>query len=284
MKPSLRHRRWDEWAFLALALATVLLAFAVLVALVTDLLVAGGDRLSWQFLTSYPSRIAARAGVYAALVGSVLLVLLTALLALPLGVGTALYLEEYAPRNRLTRLIELNIANLAGVPSIIFGILGLQLFVRTFGLGRSLLAGALTMALLIVPVIVIAAREAIRSVPASLREASLALGATRWQTIRRQVLPLALPGIMTGSILALSRAIGETAPLITMGALTYVAFVPDGLMSPFAALPIQAFNWLSRPQPAFHENAAAAILVLLTILLALNLVAVLLRDRLQRRM
>ncbi|MDO8303951.1 MAG: phosphate ABC transporter permease PstA, partial [Sedimentisphaerales bacterium] len=195
----------------------------------------------------------------------------------------AIYLEEYAPKNRLTNLLEINIANLAGTPSIIYGLLGLELFVRMMLLERSLIAGAMTMALLILPVIIIAARESIRRVPYTIREASYALGATKWQTIRDNVLPIAFPGVLTGVILGVSRAIGETAPLITLGALTYVAFLPDGLKSPFTALPIQIFNWVSRPQKGFHVNAAAAIVVLLVVTLMLNALALYLRDYLQKR-
>jgi phosphate transport system permease protein len=198
-------------------------------------------------------------------------------------VGAAVYLEEYAPQNRVTRIIELNLVNLAGVPSILFGILGLQVFVRTLDMGRSLLAGALTMSLLILPVIVIASREALRNVPRNLRDASLALGATKLQTIRSHVLPVAFPNILTGCILAFSRALGETALLITMGALTYVAFIPDGLFSPFTVLPIQTFNWISRPQTAFHANAAGGIVVLLVVLLIFNGAAIFLRNRIQQK-
>jgi len=198
-------------------------------------------------------------------------------------VAAALYLEEYGGRSRVARLIEINISNLAAVPSIIYGLLGLGLFVRTLQLGRSLLAGAATLALLALPVVILSTREALRAVPKSLREGSYALGATKWQTIWHQVLPVALPGILTGLILSLSRAIGETAPLITIGALTYVPFVPDSLQSPFTALPIQIFNWVSRPQVEFAANAAAGIIVLLVVLLAMNATAIWLRDRFQRR-
>jgi phosphate transport system permease protein len=215
---------------------------------------------------------------------------LTALLAFPIGVGAAIYLEEYGRRSRLERLIEVNIANLAGVPSIIYGLLGLELFVRLLKPvtgGRSLLAGAMTMALLVMPIVIIAAREALRAVPDSFRQGAYALGATRWQVVRGIVVPAALPGILTGTILALSRAVGESAPLITIGALTYVAFVPElsprALHSPFTVLPIQIFNWVSRPQHGFHVNAAAAIVVLLAVLLTMNAAAVLLRNRYQRR-
>ncbi|MCS6862744.1 MAG: phosphate ABC transporter permease PstA, partial [Abditibacteriales bacterium] len=246
------RRRRAELIFQGIALVAVTLALLVLATLLLDVLIDALPRLNKQFVTSFPSRRPMQAGALSAIVGSFYLMILTGVLAIPLGIGAAIYLEEYAPVNRLTRFIELNIANLAGVPSIIYGLLGLQLFVRWLRFDRSLLAGAATMALLILPVIIIAAREALRTVPMSIREASLALGATRWQTIRRQVLPLALPGILTGVILALSRAIGETAPLITIGALTYIAFLPDSLMSPFTVLPIQAFNWISRPQTEFH--------------------------------
>jgi phosphate transport system permease protein len=234
-------------------------------------------------MSSYPSRRAEDAGIFAALVGSLYVILLTAAIAVPLGVAAAIHLEEYAARGRVSRLIEINIANLAGVPSIIYGLLGLGLFVRWLGMGRSVLAGSATLALLVLPVIILATREALRAVPPSLREGSYALGATKWQTIWHQVLPAAFPSILTGLILALSRAIGETAPLITIGALTYVPFAPNSIWSPFTVLPIQIFNWVSRPQAAFAENAAAGILVLLVLLLVLNATAIALRDRLQRR-
>jgi phosphate transport system permease protein len=279
----LAKRHVAETGFRIAAAAALLVALGSLAALFLDALVDGAGRLSWQFLTSFPSRRPDEAGILAALVGSVALILLTAAFALPIGVGAAVYLEEYAGKTWWSRIIEVNIANLAGVPSIVYGLLGLELFVRALKLERSLLAGALTMALLVMPIIIIASREALRTVPNSIREASCALGATRWQTIWYQVLPMAFPGILTGSILAFSRAIGEAAPLITIGALTYVAFLPDGLLSPFTALPIQIFNWVSRPQPGFHVNAAAAILVLLAVLLLLNASAVYLRHKYQKR-
>ena len=281
--PLLSHRRM-EGLFKLLGMVCMTFAVLVLAALIIDTVLNAADRLNFDFLTSFPSRRPEKAGIAAALVGSFYLILLTAVISLPLGVGAAVYLEEYAKDSRLSRLIEINIANLAGIPSIIYGILGLQIFVRTLGFGRSLLAGALTMALLILPILILASRESIRRVPRSIREAAFALGATKWQVVKDHVLPLAIPGIMTGSILAFSRAIGETAPLITLGALTYVAFVPDGLMSPFSALPIQAFNWISRPQRGFHENAAAAICILLAILLMFNLAAVWVRGKYERRM
>lgn len=264
-------------------LLVLALALAALGALLVDVLADGAGRLSWSFLTSYPSRRSEQAGILPALVGSVYVITLTALMAVPVGIAAAVYLEEYGTRSRLARIVEINIANLAGVPSIIYGLLGLGLFVRMMGMGRSVLAGAATLALLVLPVVILSTREALRAVPKSLREGSYALGATRWQTIWHQVLPSALPGILTGLILALSRAIGETAPLITIGALTYVPFLPDGVWSPFTVLPIQIFNWVSRPQAGFLENAAAAILVLLGLLIAMNATAIVIRDRLQRQ-
>lgn len=258
-------------------------AVLVLLSLLGSVLIDALPRLTPAFFTSYPSRFAEKAGILSPLVGTLLLMLLTAAVSFPLGVGAALYLEEYARRGRLTRLIELNVASLAGVPSIIYGLLGLEILVRWFGLGRSLISGALTLALLVMPIIILSAQEAIRRVPQSLREGAYALGATRWEVVRDHVLPVSMPGILTGCILAFSRAIGETAPLVTMGALTYVAFLPDSLSSPFSALPIQAFNWLSRPQSAFHSNAAAAIVVLLALLLSLNALAIALRLRYERR-
>jgi len=264
-------------------LGVMLLALAALAALLYDIAHDGLGRISWQFITSYPSRNAEDAGILAALVGSIYVVGLTAAIAVPLGVGAAIHLEEYGGRGRLSGLIEVNIANLAGVPSIIYGLLGLGLFVRLMQMERSVLAGGCTLALLALPVIIISTREALRAVPKSLREASYALGATKWQTILYQVLPAAFPGILTGLILALSRTIGETAPLITIGALTYVPFLPTDIWSPFTVLPIQIFNWVSRPQADFAENAAAGIVVLLALLLAMNAVAIVLRDRFQKR-
>jgi len=285
-----RRVRRNEKLFEWVSLAATLLGLVVLAALLFDVLRDGLPRLDWQFLTSYPSRKPEDAGIYAALVGSIWLLVLTALIAFPIGVATSIYLEEYAEPGRLPDLVEVNIANLAGVPSIIYGLLGLELFVRVFypitG-GRSVLAGALTMALLIMPIVIIAAREALKAVPTSLRLGGYALGATRWQVIRTLVLPSAMPGILTGTILALARAVGETAPLITMGALTYVAFVPElgleGLRSQFTVSPIQIFNWVSRPQAGFHMNAAAGIVVLLMLMLLMNAAAILLRTRYQKR-
>jgi phosphate transport system permease protein len=278
-----RSLRIGDRLLASFGLLVMLLALASLAALLYNVLHDGVSRLSWSFLTSYPSRRPEQAGILAALGGSVFVMLVTSAIAVPLGVGAAIYLEEYGGRGRLARIVETNISNLAGVPSIIYGLLGLGLFVRAMEMGRSVLAGASTLALLVLPVVIISTREALRAVPKSLREGSYALGATRWQTIQRQVLPAAFPGILTGLILALSRAMGETAPLITIGALTYVPFLPNDIWSPFTVLPIQIFNWVSRPQAAFAENAAAGIIVLLALLLLMNAVAIVLRDRFQRR-
>lgn len=279
---SLARRHAGDKLLALFGLLATLLALVTLGALLYDVLHDGAARLSWQFLTSYPSRRAAEAGIFAALAGTFYVILLTAVLAIPFGVAAAVYLEEYGARGRFSRLIEVNIANLAGVPSIIYGLLGLGLFVRVMGMGPSVLAGASTLALLALPVVILSTREALRAVPPSLREGSYALGATKWQTVWHQVLPAAFPSILTGLILALSRAIGETAPLITIGALTYVPFTPDSIWSPFTVLPIQIYNWVSRPQAAFAENAAAGIVVLLGMLLVMNAAAIVLRDRLQK--
>lgn len=271
-------------------------AFGILVVLVlfTDVFLDGVSRLTFDFFTSFPSRKPEAAGILSAWVGTTWIMAVTAFIALPLGIGSAIYLEEYAPKNRLTAFIEISIANLAGVPSVIFGLLGLGLFVRWFNLDRSVLAGGLTLAILVLPVIILSTREALRAIPFSIREASYAVGATKWQTVYFQVLPAALGNIMTGVILAMSRAVGETAPLITIGALTYIAFLPQppvtfsggfpfthfslqGLFDPFTALPIQIFNWVSRPQKGFSVNASAGIIVLLGITMAMNSIAIILR-------
>ncbi len=263
--------------FLLCALLTLGIVLAVLAMLLGGILLDGLPAFDWQFLTSFPSRKPDEAGILSSLAGSFYLIILTAVAAVPLGVGAAIYLEQYAEKSRLNSLMEINIGTLAGVPSIIYGLLGLGLFVRTLALGRSLLAGSLTLSILVLPIIIITAREAVRTVPASLQDGAFALGATRWQVIKTVVLPLSLPGILTGVILSLSRAIGETAPLVTIGALTYIAFLPSGPMSPFTALPIQIFNWISRPQSGFHSNAAAGIIALLVITLLLNGAAIVLR-------
>ncbi|HZL92165.1 MAG TPA: phosphate ABC transporter permease PstA, partial [Vicinamibacterales bacterium] len=271
-------------AFEALALAVLCVALGALAVLIADVWIDGASRLSWEFLSSFPSRHPEEAGIRHALAGSIFVIALTGALAVPIGVAAAIYLEEYGTRSFTARIIEINITNLAAVPSIIYGLLGLGLFVRATGMGRSVMAGASTLALLVLPVVILSTREALRAVPKSIREGSYALGATKWQTIWHQVLPVALPGMLTGTILALSRAIGETAPLITIGALTFVAFAPDGIWSPFTVLPIQIFNWVSRPQLEFRTNAAAAILVLLALLLTMNGAAIWLRDRYQKRL
>jgi phosphate transport system permease protein len=283
---AVRRRRREvlmEWLFLASAWFALLLTISVLLAILGKLFADGLTRINWQFLTSFPSRRPEEAGIFSAWVGTLYVMFLTAAIALPLGIGAAIYLEEFASRNWFTRLVELNINNLAGIPAIIYGLLGLQVFVRWFRMGESVLAGACTLAIMSLPVIIVASREALRAVPVSIREAALALGATRWQTVRDHVLPLAIPGILTGTILALSRAIGEAAPLVTIGALTFVAFLPKSPLDPFTVLPIQAYNWVSRPQPEFHRNAAAALIVLLALLLLMNSIAIYLRNRYQQR-
>lgn len=272
-----------ERAFAGVCLVAAILPVVLLCVLLADVVATGIGRIDLDFLGGLPSRHPERAGILTSAVGSLYLVGLTGIIALPIGVAAAIYLEEYGVRGRVAALVETNIANLAGVPSIIYGLLGLEVFVRALHLGRSLLAGSLTLAMLVLPIVIMSAREALRAVPAALREGGLALGATPWQVVRRIVLPAALPGVLTGSILAVSRAIGEAAPLVVLGALTYVDFLPDGVMSPFSALPIQIFNWTSRPQPGFAVDAAAAIIVLLAILLCLNAAAMLVRDRLMRR-
>ena len=275
----LRQRQAKATFFKYFCIAVTASAVLILGILLYQIISDGYRWVDWQFMTSYPSRFPEKAGILSAFVGTLWLVSLTALLAIPTGVLAAIYLEEYAPKNRWTQFIEVNIANLAGVPSIVFGILGLALFVRFMGLNRSVIAGAMTMSLLILPVIIIPAKEAIRAIPNSLRQAAFALGATRWQVVSAHVLPAAMPGILTGIILALSRAIGETAPLIMIGALTYVAFLPESPMDEFTALPIQIFNWTARPQETFHELAAGGIIVLLGVLLVMNALAVYIRYR-----
>ena len=277
-----RRRRTLGFAFHFVCAVAAMVGVLTLVVLLGQVLQDGLGQLDRSFLTSFASRIPERAGIKAALVGSLWMLGLTAVIAFPLSVGAAIYLEEYAPKNWITTTIQTNIANLAGVPSIVYGILGLALFVRALGLGRSLLSGALTLSLLILPVIILASQEAIRAVPDSIRQAAYGLGATRWQAVRLQVLPMALPGILTGTILALSRAVGETAPLIMIGALSFVAFTPKGPLDQFTVLPLQIFNWVSRPQEEFRQLAAGAILVLLAMLLLMNGVAIFLRNRYQR--
>ena len=299
MNKRILNKRLDG-LFKVLGILTTVFGVLVLLVLFIDVFLDGASRLSLDFLTSFPSRKPEAAGILSAWVGTLWIMAVTAFIAIPLGIGSAVYLEEYAPKNRLTALIEISIANLAGVPSVIFGLLGLGLFVRWFNLDRSVLAGGLTLAILVLPVIILSTREALRAIPFSIREASYAVGATKWQTVYLQVLPAALGNIMTGVILAMSRAVGETAPLITIGALTYIAFLPQapvslsggfpfihfslqGLLDPFTALPIQIFNWVSRPQKGFSVNASAGIIVLLGITLAMNSIAVILRYRQRKK-
>ena len=274
-------------AFAVATFACTLVGVLALAVLLYQVLDSGLVRLDAAFLTDLPSRFADRSGFKVGIVGSIWVIGLTGVICIPIGIGAAIYLELYAPNNWLTKLIQLNIANLAGVPSIIYGILGLALFVRFADLGRSVAAGALTMALLVLPIVIIASQEALRAVPTSLRDGALALGATRWQTIRGQILPVAVPGMMTGVILALSRAMGETAPLIMIGAFQYVPFTPGfgihSLSSQFTVMPVQIYSWASRPQEAFQATAAAGIIVLLIILLTLNSVAIVIRNRYQRK-
>ena len=289
-----RHKRWDA-AFAVFGLLCLMIGVLTFVSLFTEMAVNGAARLDWDFFTNYPSRRASQAGILSAWVGSTLVMLVTAVVAVPLGVASAVYLEEYAPKNWMTDIIEINITNLAGVPSIVYGLLALGLFVYQFGLGQSILSAGLTLALLILPVVIVATREAMRSIPRHIREGAYALGATQWQTVRDHLLPYSSPGILTGVIIGMARAIGETAPIITIGALTFIAFLPpspvsfdppylsfEWLMSPFTVMPIQMFNWTSRPEAAFQANAAAAGFVLVFMTLAMNGLAIWLRYRLRK--
>ena len=277
------RRKWMGRAFHGLCLLSVCIALGMLAVLLIYLLQQGVTGIDWSFLTSFPSRHPDKAGIKPAMLGSIYVVLVAGVVSFTLGVATALFLEEYATRSKFAKIAKINIANLAGVPSIVYGILGLQIFVHSMHLGNSVLAGGFTLALLVLPIVIVAASEAVRAVPPSLREGSYALGATRWQVIWHMVIPQAFPGILTGVILAVSRAIGETAPLIAMGALAFVPFTPDSPLSRFTVLPIQIFNWTSRPQEGFRETAAAGIIVLLVILLVMNAGAVILRNRFQNK-
>jgi phosphate transport system permease protein len=278
-----RRRARMSQAFAVLCLSATAICVLALVILLLEVFWQGLPWLTWSFLTNYPSRFPDQAGIKPALISSLWLIILTALISVPIGVGCAVYLEEYARASRWRKLVQLNIANLAGVPSIVYGILGLGLFVRALALNRSILAGALTMTLVILPIVILAAQESLRSVPDSIRRASYALGATRWQTVWHQVLPAALPGIMTGVILAVSRALGEAAPLVAIGAATYMTFVPLSPTDEFSALPMQIYDWAKRPQAEFHHVAAAGIIVLLTVLILMNATAVYLRYRYGKR-
>jgi len=293
----IRRARRVDLAFAGVGLLVMVIAMAMLMALIVDLLIDGLPRLSWDFFTNFPSRRPERAGILSAWVGTTLVMLVTAALSVPLGVAAGLYLEEYAAKNWITDLIEINVTNLAGVPSIIYGLLALGLFVYGLGLGATILVAGMVLALLTLPVVIVATREAIRSIPQEMREGAYALGADQWQTVRMYILPAATPGILTGTIIGLARAIGETAPVITIGALTFIAFLPpapiqpefpfvnfDWLHSPFTVMPIQMFNWISRPQPAFHVNAAAAGVVLLAMTLLMNGLAIYIRYRIRKGM
>ncbi|MBD8046151.1 MAG: phosphate ABC transporter permease PstA [Clostridium argentinense] len=258
-------------------LTCTLIALITLIMLMSSIMKSGIKYLNIDFLTSFPSRFASRAGILPALVGSIYLIFLTALISFPIGIGTAIYLEEYMKKSKLKEFLELNISNLAGVPSIVYGMLGLGVFAVT--LGRGVLTGALTLSLLILPTIIITTEEALRNVPIAIKEGSYALGVSKWQSITGVILPYAMPNILTGSILSISRALGESAPLIMVGALSYVAFLPEGITSSYTALPIQIYNWTSRPQAEFQDLAAAGIIVLLVILLTANSIAILLRNK-----
>lgn len=280
---TLNRRKVKNALFSLLALAAIFISMVTLAGLLIDLVGRGGSSLDTQFLTSSPSRIPAKAGILPALVGTLWVTLLVALITLPIGIGAAIYLEEYAGRGRIARLLKINISNLAGVPSIVYGIFGLAIFVRGLDLGRTVFAASLTLSLLILPVVIISSAEALKAVPPSQREAAYALGATRWQVIRRALIPAAAPGILTGIVLAVARAVGETAPLILIGAVTFVTFVPTNpFEDKYTVLPIQIFNWANRPQEAFLEISAAAILVLIALMLILNGAAIYLRARLSR--
>lgn len=280
---SLHTNRLVDKAFKYVGIFATLFGLIMLAIFIFNILGDGLARIDWDFLTNLPSRRASKAGILTAWAGTAWIMVLTAIIAIPLGVSAGIYLQEYGKKNRLASIVEINISNLAGVPSIIYGLLGLEIFVRMLNMGASLLAGACTLSLLILPVIIVATREAIKAVPNSLREASYGMGATKWQTIWFQILPAASGGIITGVILALSRAVGETAPLIVIGALAYVPFVPSTPMDEFTVLPMQIFNWVSRPQKEFLENGAAAIIVLLIITFCMNGIAIYFRNKWQKK-
>ncbi len=288
--------KFRDEIFAIVGLSAMLAGVFILALLFVDLAIDGAGRLSWDFFTSFPSRRAGQAGILSAWVGTTLVMIVTAAAAVPLGVAAGVYLEEYAPRNWFTDLIEINVTNLAGVPSIVYGLLALGLFVYALGFGQSVLSAGLTLALLILPIVIVSTREAIRAVPGGIREAAYAVGATKWQTVSDHVLPYSTGGILTGVIIGLARAIGETAPIITIGALTFIAFLPpspitdsppylsfEWLMAPFTVMPIQMFNWLSRPEEAFQANAAAAGLVIVAMTLVMNAGAIVIRYRFRKR-
>ncbi len=290
------QHKWSDALFFTLGILALAIGILTFVTLFVYMMIDGVGRLSLDFFTNFPSRRAGQAGILSAWVGSIAVMMVTAAFAVPMGVAAGIYLDEYAPKNWITDIIEINVTNLAGVPSIIYGLLALGLFVYGFGLGQSILTAGLTLGLLILPIVILTTREAIRAIPGMIREAAYALGATRWQTVQHHIIPYSMPGILTGIIIGLSRAIGETAPIITIGALTFIAFLPpspisteapflsfEWLLSSFTVMPIQMFNWTSRPDPAFQANAAAAGLVLVIMTLSMNALAIVLRYRLRKK-
>jgi phosphate transport system permease protein len=281
---NIKKNRLKDQMFMIWGIACTFLGLILLTIFIGTIFIDGIQRIDWDFLTNLPSRKAERSGIFTAIMGSVWILVLTTIIALPLGIAAAIYLEEYSKKTKLSSLLEINISNLAGVPSIIYGLLGLEVFVRILEMGASVLAGSFTLALLILPIVIVSTREAIKAVPKSLRDASFALGASKWQTVSRQLLPASFGGILTGVILALSRAIGETAPLIVIGALAYVPFAPQTPMDEFTVLPIQIFNWITRPQQGFEVNAAAAIIILLFITFVMNGIAVYFRNKWQMKL
>lgn len=297
LRANIKRRQMWDFIFAVLGLLSLLFALVTLLALIVNLAITGIPRIDWAFFSNFPSRFPEKAGILSAWVGSFCIMIMTALCAIPLGVASGVYLEEYSKKNWVSYLIELNIVNLAGIPSITYGLMALGLFVYKFKLGQSILTAGLTLGLLVLPIIIVTTREAIRSIPNTIREASYAMGASKWQTIRYHILPYSSGGILTGVIISLSRAIGETAPLITIGALTFIAFLPTSpieghfpflnfnwMMDPFTVMPIQMFNWLSRPQSEFHVNAAATGIVLLVMTLVMNGAAIYLRARFRKKM
>src|SRR5680860_314525 len=280
---NIRKNRLKDQAFKVWGIACTLLGLVLLLIFLGNIFTDGIQRINWSFLMNLPSRSPEKAGIYTALMGSLWVLSLTTIFALPVGIAAAIYLEEYAKKDKLSSILEVNISNLAGVPSIIYGLLGLEVFVRIMEMGASVMAGSLTLGLLILPIVIVSTREAIKAVPKSIRDASYAMGASKWQTVYLQVLPASFGGILTGVILALSRAVGETAPLIVIGALAYVPFAPLSPMDQFSVLPIQIFNWITRPQPGFVENAAAAIIILLLVSFVMNGIAVYFRNKWQKK-
>jgi len=280
---NIRKNRLKDQAFKIWGIFCTLLGLVLLAIFIGNILIDGIMRIDWAFVMNLPSRHAEESGIYTALMGSIWVLLLTTIIALPVGIAAAIYLEEYSKKNKLATILEVNISNLAGVPSIIYGLLGLEVFVRIMEMGASVLAGSFTLALLILPIVIVSTREALKAVPKSIRDASFAMGASKWQTVYHQLLPASFGGILTGIILALSRAVGETAPLIVIGALAYVPFAPSSPMDEFSVLPIQIFNWITRPQHGFVENAAAAIIILLLITFVMNGIAVYFRNKWQKK-